>query len=524
MRVNGVDGLDNAATPLVMSAEKVMIVPESVVNELHGHLQSWGLRRFAEEAAYYQWQQDSLTHEQISKLNQFEQERRSSDDAIADIRFYDLAADPRILPVLYTQRYEFYLVIGHVITSHIQPAQRVLDFGCGVGILTTFFASCFPDIEFVGIDRSSASIAIAREQVEKRGLTNLQFEQWEIPKHPISGYFDLILSTHALFQAEQNPGLPSINWKTFNRAEDSAVQVLAESRIGLTDRLESLGKALLPQGRMLLCEKAIHLGRRILLQRALSSRGYHLLSEPFTFRYRAIDEMIDDGPLYEITRESKNDICPWPEQPSFEKGQSLFACQGSVAEDFVSCLTDSEIIQKASILNRMGIPSLVVVGRWESCLAYGYVKTSSGFYGVIIGSLEDEHVVQEHFEEIEDWTEENLEEVMKRLWPHLADSPSGPEEPCYENHTMSAQEVWVSLPHRQVQKEATFQENGGREMHIEFGACHTLGYLYWANTFDQRQLVMVPVHRLSVLEDYYHESISQEDSGLPNNPTSHIPH
>ena len=501
-----------------------MIVPESVVHELHNHLQSWGLRQFAEEAAYYQWQKESLTHEQISKLNRFEQDRRSSVDSTADVRFYDLAADPRILPVLYTQRYELYLVVGHVVTNRIQPARRVLDFGCGVGILTTFYAGCFPDIDFVGLDRSSASIAIAREQAEKRGLTNLQFEQCEIPKNSISGQFDLILSTHALFQSEMDPGLPSFNWKTFNRAEDPALQVMAESRTGLKERLDSIGKALLPQGRMLLCEKAIHLGRRILLQRALSSRGYELMSEPFAFRYRDIDEMIDDGPLYEITRQSQHDVSPWPEQPARERGQSVFACQGSIAEDFVSCLADSEINLKGSIQTPMGTPSLVVVGRWESCLAYGYVKTSSGCCGAIIGSLKDEPVVQEHFENCEDWTEENLVEVMKRLWPQLADSSRGTEEPCYENHTMSAQEVWVSLPHRHVHQEATFQENGGREMHIEIGTCHTLGYLYWANTFDQRQLVMVPVHRLSVLEDYYHESISQVESGLPQKPASHIPH
>ena len=500
-----------------------MNVPESVIHELHVHLQSWGLRQFADESAYYQWQKDSLTPEQISKLNQFERDRRSSDDPTADIRFYDLAADPRILPVLYTQRYEFYLVIGSVLANRIQPARRVLDFGCGVGILTTFCASCFPDIEFVGIDRSSASIAIAREQVKKRGLTNLRFEQCEIPKTRISGSYDLIISTHALFQAEKDPGLPSASWQTFSRAQDSTLQVLAETRMGLKERLDSIGQVLLPHGRMLLCEKAIHFGRRILLQRALSSRNYQLMIEPFSFTYRVIDEMIDDGPLYEVTRQSPNEVLPWLEEPTYERGQSVFLCQGSTAEDFVSCLTDSDVLQKASMPNATGTPSLAGVGRWGSCLAYAYIQSASGLYGVIIGSLEDEQVLREPFEKFEDWTEGELENVISRLWPQLADSSSGTDEPCYENHTVSAQAIWGSLPNRHVRREATFQEPGGREMHIELGTSHTLGYLYWANTYDQRQLVMMSVHRLSVLEEYYHESISQVESDLPNRSASHLP-
>ena len=497
-----------------------MLVPESVVNELHVHLKLWGLRQFEEEASYFQWQKDSLTHAQIAKLNQFEQDRRTSDDSRSDIRFYDLAADSRILPVLYSQRYELYLVVGEAMTGRIHPAHRVLDFGCGVGILTTFFARCFPEIEFVGIDRSSASIAMARDQAKKRGLTNVRFEQCEIPNNSISGFFDLIISTHALFQAEQDPGLPSLNWKTFSRAQDSAVQVLAEARVGLKERLDHIGKVLLPEGRLLLCEKAGHLGRRLLLQRALSSRGFQLLGDPIPFRYRAIDEMVDDGPLYEVTRQLPDHAVPWPEEPARATGQSVFFCQGKVAEGFMACLTEPEIMRKATISSKAGTPDLVVVGRWESCLAYGYVKTSAGFCGAIIGSLEDELSVQKYFELCENWGEADLEDRVRRWWPSPDASSGSTEQPCFENHTVSAQAIWASLPHRQVQNEATFQESDGREMHIELGTCGPLGYLYWANTYDQRQLVLVPVPQLSMLEEYYQESISQVESSHSSKPSS----
>ena len=45
--------------------------------------------------------------------------------------------------------------------SRIGAANRVLDFGCGVGILTTLYARHCPDTQFVGVDRSPGSIAAA---------------------------------------------------------------------------------------------------------------------------------------------------------------------------------------------------------------------------------------------------------------------------------------------------------------------------------------------------------------------------
>ena len=143
----------------------------------------------------------------------------------ADISFYDLAAQERILPVLYSQRYDYYLEIGCAITDRIEPAQRVLDFGCGVGMLTTFYAWSFPHITFVGVDRSPGSIARASDEAAKRGLSNVQFETRHIPPDDLSDSFDLVISTQTLFQAERDPGLPSQSWKTMERACDPTLQM-----------------------------------------------------------------------------------------------------------------------------------------------------------------------------------------------------------------------------------------------------------------------------------------------------------
>ena len=488
---------------------------EAESNELGQYLESWGLRRFIEESVYYRWQRESLTHEELSELNRLAQSRRDGLDPSADVRFYDFVAQPRILPVLYSQRYDYYLTIGSAIANHIEPAKRVIDFGCGVGILTIFYARTFPHIEFIGIDRSTASIAMAQKQALNRGLNNVRFKPCQIPDHSPSCSFDLIISTHALFQSEQDPGLPSLSWNTFQRSDDPTNQLAAETRTGIKGRFDSLSSLLSEEGRMLLCEKSHHLGRRVLFQRALDARGYRPIGHPVFFDYRSVDEIIEDGPLYEVSRKPMKEVFNWDEEPFSKRGQSVYTHQGKVTKEFISSLTDAQNSPITPFQQYEFGDTIVTVGTWEECLSYGCVSGHKGFYGTIIGSLEDKPVIEEIFSGVENWTIENLDRVIRKLWPQSEHSPENGGVPCYENHTSTAQKIWESLPHRHVQKEETIQEQDGRGMHIELGACGTLVYLYWANTFDQRQLVLMTANRLKELDDYYHDSLEEMQNVSP---------
>jgi hypothetical protein len=46
-------------------------------------------------------------------------------------------------------------------------------------------------------------------------------------------------------------------------------------------------------------------------------------------------------------------------------------------------------------------------------------------------------------------------------------------------------------------------------MHVEFGTTDGEAYLYCANTFDQRQLVIVDQPRTAMIEAYYQEIIDE---------------
>jgi hypothetical protein len=84
-----------------------------------------------------------------------------------------------------------------------------------------------------------------------------------------------------------------------------------------------------------------------------------------------------------------------------------------------------------------------------------------------------------------------------------------PEDPLYENHRPSAQHVWEQLKDRRVTEETTREEPDGRQFHMELGTWGELAYLYCANTFDQRQIVIVDRPRTGMVETYYRDIVSR---------------
>jgi len=379
---------------------------------LHEHLAWWGLTRFTTDREYLAWQQQQLSREDLNQLRA-KAERKRSGNRSDDISFYDLTAQPVILPVLYSQRYDYYDTVGVRVVARIGSATRVLDFGCGVGILTTFYARQFPDREFIGLDRSAASLDVAQQKARELGLANVRFDCVDAEMEQLSGRYDLIVATHALLQAEQDPGIPSESWRTFMRAHDAGRQAAFEQRTGLGARLDRLSTVLDQNGRMIVCEKTRQLARRVPFQRALAERGVQLVEQPELVRYQSVEEVTDDGPLYHVEKGNAG-MSAWDESPEPED-EALF----------------------------------------------------------------------------------NPSDPQR--------SPTEAGVPLYENHQPTAQAVWQRLNDRRVIQETTRQEPDGRQLHVELGTAEGFVYLYCANTFDQRQLVIVESTRAAMLDSYYQE-------------------
>ncbi len=392
---------------------------DEIQSTLRGHLAWWGLRHIESDAAYFAWQRDVFTLPELATLHRHvEAKRLATDGSAAEIAFYDLTAQPGSVPALYSQRYEYYLQVGSRITRQLDGAQTILDAGCGIGLLATFYAKQCPGATVVGIDRSPVSIDLARQRARELGLTNLHFECLDMDQEDLPGRFDLIIATHTLLQAEQDPGLPSRDWRTFERALDAQQQGF-EHRTGLGVRLDRLRAGLTLQGCMMVFEKTRLLARRIPFQRALAARGLQLLVPPEPVRYRSIEEVTDDGPLYVMGVTVSGQALPWDESPEPDGGSP--------------CELDA-----------------------------------------------------------------------------LRSAPAEGDQPLYENHEASAQQAWINLPGKQVMSQVTREGPDGRQLHVEWGRTGEFVYLYCANSFDQRQLVVIEPARAAVLETYYREITSDQ--------------
>ncbi len=483
------------------------VAPQELSACLPFYLQSWGLREFHDEDAYYEWQRETLSPQDLRLLHTLVEQRQGGENKQADIQFYDVLATPPFLPVLYSQRFDYFRQTALVLSPRLSSASNVLDFGCGVGILVCLLAQQHPETYFVGVDRSARSLETAQSYAKKNQISNIRFimsSDWKIS--PVDSY-DCIVSTQALFQSECEPGLPSRNWRTFKRDQILLRQEELENRTGLKQRLDRLLRMLAPEGRLICYEKTWNLGRRILFQRALSARQLFPVCTPVLCSYKELGEAKSDGPLFEVSRSTGPAFVAWNEDPYIVEGESLYRCVGDLATR-MSQAVDTHQHQKAvhGQHGKYGSWSFTI-GLWEEVLAWGFCETESGFRGMLLGSVRDQDLIAQLLNKIKNGTSRVFEEFLQSGWDNVEMNVQGTSSPGYENHFSSAAGIYEALPQKIIQQEATFSEGPGREMHIEMGQTLKFRYLYWANTFDQRQLILVDDSGMEMLNNYYLESI-----------------
>lgn len=61
------------------------------------------------------------------------------------------------------------------LTTALEKGQRMLDVGCGRGLMLMHLAKAYPNSQFVGMDLSTEAVSFGNTEAAQRGLTNLQF-------------------------------------------------------------------------------------------------------------------------------------------------------------------------------------------------------------------------------------------------------------------------------------------------------------------------------------------------------------
>lgn len=89
--------------------------------------------------------------------------------------------------------------------DRLRPGLRLLDVGCGPGVMTAELAARVAPAETVGVDRSGDQFAVGRERAQQVGLTNLRLLEADAERLPFDdGGFDVVFS-HALLEHVADP-------------------------------------------------------------------------------------------------------------------------------------------------------------------------------------------------------------------------------------------------------------------------------------------------------------------------------
>lgn len=171
----------------------------------------------------------------------------------------------------------------------LPPAGRILDVGCGHGLLAILAAARQPAREVVGIDLAASRLEIARRVAARHEVGNVRFEQRRIDE-PSGGVFDAIMFVDVLMYlpmesqralVEQSakvlaPGgvllvkeqVRSPPWKARLVALQESLAYGARVRLGLWP---DWGKVVTP---------AVYLWDAADFEALLRSMGLHVRSEP----------------------------------------------------------------------------------------------------------------------------------------------------------------------------------------------------------------------------------------------------
>lgn len=172
------------------------------------HLNQYGIFKFDNfeelaEDAYSKW--TSPTEKEIEILNN-RQHANPSSSFLDNLNFYNNLASSEILrSTILSEKYGAYEKCAETIISVLNKPKKILDIGCSIGYLTTWYARNFTESVIQGIDNSLKSIKYANKMANILNVDNVHFNandfnSMKFPNHS----FDVIIDTQSIYYAN-NP-------------------------------------------------------------------------------------------------------------------------------------------------------------------------------------------------------------------------------------------------------------------------------------------------------------------------------
>lgn len=120
------------------------------------------------------------------------------------VAFYEFIAQPQIAAAVHANKADAIRACGEFAESRL-AGTRILDIGCNIGYLATWYALRRPDAIVHGIDLSPSSIGAAQRYAARFGIGNLRFAVADghryLPEQP----FDTLVDTQGMVDHDSDP-------------------------------------------------------------------------------------------------------------------------------------------------------------------------------------------------------------------------------------------------------------------------------------------------------------------------------
>ena len=177
--------------------------------------------------------------------------------------------------------------------GHHPPATRLLDVGCGPGVLTCAYGLALPDAEVVGVDAVPEAVACAEALAARLGVRNVSFVVGDYLDPGRGGEFDQLVAVTALADAGLYPQHPLDGGEPFSSVADvdgPGAAFRSPRLAGLVDRLS-------PGGLLLAFDRTPDPSQAVRLGAALLHAGIDL-----DFRQAGVELFIEEGETTTFTR------------------------------------------------------------------------------------------------------------------------------------------------------------------------------------------------------------------------------
>jgi SAM-dependent methyltransferase len=159
--------------------------------------------------------------------------------------------------------------------DHAPPATRILDVGCGPGVLTCAYALALPDVEIVGIDVLPEAVAAASELASRVGAGNVSFVVGDAFDPEVAagiGDVDQVVAVTALADAGVYPQNAPPGSDPFSTVAD----VDGPGRAFRSPAVEALAGRLSPGGSLLAFDRTGDASQAVRFGAALLNAGISL--------------------------------------------------------------------------------------------------------------------------------------------------------------------------------------------------------------------------------------------------------